>query len=241
MRCTCSIAVLAVALVGMWAATASAQMWPGRRYASSSYYDGYDSGALAAGFALNSADNAQRNVTQSYQEWSQRAASSQMSRMESGIRNTMNAGDQQYTQNLDNQQQSRRDWWFQVEQQQAAQRQAEAARYAAIPAGFEAGAAPNAPKAKTDVIKWPPLLQAPPFASERAEIEAPYRRNATGLSVPTAADYQNMIKTVEQMKATLKAMTARITAEEYFNAQGFLDELAHEARERLDTIEAKKQ
>ena len=81
--------------------------------------------------------------------------------MDSGIRSEMDASAQQYTQNVYNRQQAGRDWWFQVEQQQVAQQQAQAARYAAMSAGFESAQAANAAKANTDIIKWPPLLQSP--------------------------------------------------------------------------------
>jgi hypothetical protein len=239
MRRTAFIAIISLVWIGMSAATVSAQMFPRSRYDRSSY-DGYDDGALAAAAALNSSDNSVRNNAQAYQAWRQQAASSQMSGMESGIRNAMNAGDQQYAQNLYDRQQAGRDWWFQVEQQQLAERQAQASRYAAMSAGFESAPAANAPKANTDIIKWPPLLQAPQFAAQRAQIEAPYRRNSKGLSTPTADDYQNMIKAAERMKAILKGMTANITAEEYFDCEPFLDQLAAEARERIEQAAAKK-
>ncbi len=239
MRRTCLIAVIAAVWIGMSAATVSAQLWPGSRYRNGSY-DGYDEGAVAAAAALGSADSATRTTAQSYQAWSQRAASSQMSGMESGIRSAVNAGDQQYAQNLNSQQQAGRNWWFQVQQQQAAERQAQASRYAAMSAGFESAQTANAPKANTDIIKWPPLLQAPQFAAERTKIEAPYRRSSKGLSTPTADDYRNMIKATEQMKAILKGMTANITAEEYFSSEAFLNQLAAEARGRLESAAPKK-
>jgi hypothetical protein len=239
MRRTCLVVGIAAVWIGMSAATVSAQMFPRSRYNHSSY-DGYDDGAIAAGFALNSADNAARNASQSYQAWRQQATSSQMSGMESSIRNTMNAGDQQYAQSLYNRQQAGRDWWFQVEQQQAAQRQAQASRYAAMPTGFESAPASSAPKVATDIIQWPLLLQAPQFAAQRAQIEAPYRRSSKGLSRPTAEDYQAMVKIAERMKETLKGMTANITAQEYFDTEAYLDQLAAEARKRLEEAAPKK-
>ena len=238
MRRTCLIAGITAVWIGMSAATVSAQMFPRSRYNRSSY-DGYDDGALAAAAALNSADNSAHDNAQAYQAWSQQAASSQRSGMESGIRSEMDANSQQYTQSIYNRRQAGRDWWFQVEQQQVAQQQARAARYAAMSAGFESAQTANAPKAATDIIKWLPLLQAPQFAAERARIEAPYRRNSKGLSTPTVNDYRNMIEAAEQMKAILKGMTAEITAEEYFDSEDFLSRLAAEARERLERASPK--
>ena len=70
-------------------------------------------------------------------------------------------------------------------------------------------------------------------------IEAPYRRNPTGLSIPTADDYKNMIETTGRMKETLKQMTAEISAQEYLDAEAFLDQLATEARQRLEKAQPK--
>jgi hypothetical protein len=96
------------------------------------------------------------------------------------------------------------------------------------------------PPAATDVIKWPPALQVPRFAEQRRRIEAPYRRSATGLSTPTAKDYEDMIDAVGKMKATLKGATGYLTAKEYLDAGAFLDQLAAEVRARLEKAEAKK-
>ncbi len=247
MRRTHLIAILAMLLIETSAATVSAQMFPGRRYGPGYYGGYYDSGALAAGVGLGSASSSERNAAQSYQSWRQQASSSQMSGMESGIRNSVNSGDRRYSQDLYNQQQANRDWWFQVQQQQVAQRQAAASRYAvppagfaAAPAGFEAASVPAAPKANSDIIKWLPLLQAPQFAAQRAQIEAPYRRSSKGLSIPTAEDYRNMLKAVGQMRVTLKGMTNDITAQQYLDADAFLNELAREINDRLGTAEPKK-
>jgi hypothetical protein len=221
----------------MSAATASAQ-WPGGRY-SRGYYDGYDGDAVAAAAALGSADAASRNAAQSYQAWAQRAASPQMTGMENGIRSAVGAGDQQRSQNIYNQQQAGRDWWFQVQQQQMSQRQ-QAPQYATMPAGFESAPAPPAPKVATDIIKWPAVLQAQQFADQRAQIEAPYRRSPKGLSRPTAEDYQNMIKAADQMKVILKGLATKTLAQEYLDTLSFIDKLAAEARERLEQATPKK-
>ena len=102
--------------------------------------------------------------------------------------------------------------------------------------GFEsaAPAAASAPEAATDVIKWLPVLCEPRFAAERARVEAPYRRDPTGRTNPTTADYQNMIDAAGQMKAVLGRMTAEISAQDYLNAEKFLDQLAAEARGRIE-------
>jgi hypothetical protein len=290
MRRTCMIAVLAAAWMALSTATASAQMFPGRHRNSSSYdVDAYDT---AVGLnALNSANNAARSTAQAYQAWSQQS-SQQMSGTQSRISSAMDADAQRRTQNIYGQQQANRDWWFQAQQQQVAQRQAETAQWQGQPVprqnqaaqrqyppapqqnqalqqqnldaqwrdqeaqwqyeavrrqeqaaqftpGFES-AAPDTPRAATDIIKWLPLLQAPQFAAERARVEAPYRRSSKGPIIPSAKDYQEMIDATGQMKVTLKEMTTYITAQQYLNAEAFLDQLATEARGRLENAAPKK-
>ncbi len=132
------------------------------------------------------------------------------------------------------QQQADHDWWLQARQQQIAERQ-QAAEWAAMTAGSK-----PAPKAATDVVKWPSALQAEQFTQQRAQIEAPYRRSAKGPSTPTPTDYQNIIKTAGQMRLTLKGMTAGLTAQQYFDSRAFLDRLAAEARGRLEKATPKK-
>jgi hypothetical protein len=244
MRRASLIAVLVAGSIAMSATTAWAQL--GSRRSGGSYDTwGFNDDAFAAAAALNSANSTARTTAQSFQAWSQRA--SQGYGTQSGIRNTMDAAAQQRNQAIYSQQQANRDWWLQTQQQQmvqqqAAQRQFDTGRYAAAPAGFEAASvtAPSAPKAAADIINWLPLLQAPQFAAERAKIEAPYRRSAQGLSSPTAEDYENMIKATEQMKLILRGMTATITAQQYLDAEAYLDKLASEARERLEKNEPKK-
>jgi hypothetical protein len=117
-----------------------------------------------------------------------------------------------------------------------AQRLYETAQFAP---GFES-ATSAVPPAATDIIKWSPALQAPQFAEQRARIEAPYRRSAKGLSTPTAKDYQDMLAATGQMKLILKDMATGISAQDYLNTEAFLDQLAAEARGRLEKASPKK-
>ena len=159
--------------------------------------------------------------------------------LQGSIRNTMAANDVQ-RQQLYTQQQGKRNWWFQVEQQQLAQQQMQ--RPAMPSAGFEsAGTDINYPEAATDIIKWLPVLRDPRFAAECARIKAPYHRGPKGLSRPTAGDYRDMIQAADQKKAILKSMTPEITAEEYLGAEAFLNQLAAEAREGIQEAAAAKQ
>lgn len=217
---------------------AMAQMWP-RPHRSYGNYDGYgyDFGVT---YNLSSAGNASRYVAQADRMMGERAAMQQQAALQSGIRSTMAADAQARQQAILGQQQAGRDWWFQVQQQQVAQRQAMGSRSMGIPsAGFESAPQATEPPVAMDVIQWLPVLRNPRFAQERAMIEAPYRRNPTGLSIPTADDYKNMIETTGRMKETLKQMTAEISAQEYLDAEAFLDQLATEARQRLEKAQPK--
>ena len=142
------------------------------------------------------------------------------------------------------QRQSNRDSWFQFQQQQMAGRQAYGqGSPALVSAGFGAGpstggfavAAPP-PEAAMDIIKWPSTLQEPMFASRRALIEAPYRRSPPDLSVPTANDYRDMVKTVAEMEAMLEwrlSVKSGLEANDYEQAKVFLEKLGQEAKARL--------
>jgi crotonobetainyl-CoA:carnitine CoA-transferase CaiB-like acyl-CoA transferase len=162
--------------------------------------------------------------------------------MQSGIRNTLTTQAQTRTQDILGQQQSNKDWWFQVQQQQMAQRRAMPALASgggAPAAGFEsARSAAAQPEVATDIIKWPSVLRDPQFAQERARVEAPYRRAPKGEAIPTVDDYKNMIDAAEQMKTILGQMTAEISAQAYLNTVKFLDQLAAEARGRIETGKA---
>lgn len=232
MRRACLIATLAVMWIGLSTATVSAQMLPGRHHG---YYDGYGYDSATVVYNLSNADNATRYAAEANRAASQRAASQQMEAMQSGIRNTMGTDADRRSQEIASRQQSGRDWWFQVEQQQAAQRRAQPSSEAALVPGFEP--ASDMPPAARDIIKWQPVLCNPQFADQRAQIEAPYRR---ATKVPTAVDYQDMIDATVQMKVTLKDIAANVSAQEYLNAEAFLNQLATEARERLAKATPKK-
>ncbi len=80
-----------------------------------------------------------------------------------------------------------------------------------------------------DIIKWPTVLQEQCFASERAKIEAPYRRSPPKLSIPTAADYRQMAGTVEDMKAVLEwRLKEGVDTADYNAAKAFLAALGEE-------------
>jgi hypothetical protein len=265
MRRICLFVVLAAAWMALSTATASAQLFPGGSRRNSSYDIGaYD--AAVGMSALRSSNAAARGMAQTYQAWGQQASSAQMSATQSGIRDAMSADAQQRAQGIYGQQQANRDWWFQAQERQVAQRQAAASqsrsgaatypsaapRYApsAVAAnpmspyvpppsmmGFESS--PDVAPASSGIIKWLPVLSGPEFAQQRARIEAPYLRSSKGLSNPTPEDYRNMIETSAEMKTTLKRMADAISAQDYLSGVAFLDQLAAEARGRLEKTSPK--
>jgi hypothetical protein len=217
---------------------AIAQLYP-RSHSRYGGYGGYDDGSAGVWGAYTSAmsNSTTRYIAEQNRSMGQAAAMQQQAMVQSGIRNTLMSQAQTQTQDLLARQQSNRDWWFQVQQQQAAQRRAmspSGSEQAPPVAGFESAVADApAPQAATDVIKWLPLLCEPQFAQQRAVIEAPYRRAGKERTNPTAADYRAMINAGEQMKDILKQMTAGISAQAYLNADAFIDQLISEARDRI--------
>ncbi len=233
MNKTLATTVLSILALAIISPTAQAQFWPGY-----GYFGGYGAwGAYSAGM-----ENAvTRNVYAQDQMAGQLAASRQMASMQSNIRNTLDTQAQMRSQAINNQQQSNRDWWFQVQQQQMAQQRAMpsgggSASAEALVAAAEMVKQPTETqyKADTDIIRWPPILCETQFAAQRAIVEAPYRREPNGKANPTVEDYQNMIKATDQMKAMLSDMASEISAQVYLQTEKFLNQLAAEARERID-------
>jgi hypothetical protein len=228
MHKTLSTVILAASWLLTVAATAEAQFWP--RY-------GYDGGYGAWGAYAAGRENATtRYIAQQDRMAGQLAANQQMASMQYNIRNTLSTQADMRAQSINNQQQSNRDWWFQVQQQQLAQRQAMPRGSAATEAAALAAAETiqTAPRAATDVIRWPPILGESRFAEQRAMVEAPYRRVPKGQAIPTVEDYQNMIKAADQMKILLGEITPEISAQVYLHAEKFLDQLTTEARGRIE-------
>jgi hypothetical protein len=251
MRKICVLGILAMVWLMASDATVLAQRRGGRPggggyggYRGYGGYGGYgdDAGVMALqSSAMNQAS--MRSAAQSSYLMGQGAAMQQSAMMQSGIRNTLSAQATAQTQSMLGQREANRDWWFQVQQQQAAGRQAYQRSVPAMAAcGFGAGpgagefeAAGPTPEVAMDIIKWPAALQEKEFASRRALIEAPYRRSPPTLSVPTVDDYRKMVKDVNDMKAILEwrlTVESGLQTSEYDQAKAFLDKLGQEAAER---------
>jgi hypothetical protein len=158
--------------------------------------------------------------------------------VQSGIRNTLSSQAQSRDAAIAAQQQATQDWWFQQQQQQKNQRQSAPNASAGSPTQGWSSLAPSAPPppASMDIIKWPALLQAPSFASEREKIEAPYRRTPPKLSTPNEDDYRQMVAAVEDMKAILQWRSSEgVDPNEFNTAKSFLIQLGDELAKRIPT------
>jgi len=208
---------------------ACAQLWSG------SYGYPYGYGGWGAGGQYNTT----RNIQAADQMTGQVIAARQSAAMQSNINNMMASQAQTQTQAILGQQAANKNAWFQVEQQQAAQRRASSLRMPPMVApatSFEVSsspvAVPPAAKAADDVMQWPTALQDPRFAALRAQIEAPYRRTPGKMSYPTAPEYLAMLPPIEQMRSVLGQMTAELSARDYLDAEKFLDLIARQAQEQ---------
>jgi hypothetical protein len=190
------------------------------------YYGGYGSWG---------AYNSSSILAQNAQLASSSRAQAQNSIVQSGIRSTLTQQAQSQSQNLANQRQDYKDWWYQTQQQQQlAASQARANSAGKTSASFVSYQSPSA----SNVIQWPLLLQDPIFTRLRASIEDPYLSNPTG---PTAQDFKDMVKTVAQMKDLVNqkmAFDAGIPEEQAQTADKFLDQLAKEASSNAAQLEA---
>jgi hypothetical protein len=240
MKNRCLLIGLLTTCVFAVARPVSAQLWRGR---GSGYYD---DGGMAGAVALASSNRATSNqmqVAAQNQQSAQQAARQHNMAVQSGIRSTMTAQAQNRTAAIEDQRQSDRDWWFQTRQQQMSGRQLSVTSLAAPMAGGFGMRQPTGgftyedfhPPVALDIIKWPTVLQEKMFISERAQIEEPYRRSPPDLSIPTATDYRNMVKTVEDMKGMLKwrlGQRGGLPTVDYEQAKAFLNNLAQEAQDR---------
>jgi hypothetical protein len=207
--------------------------------ASAQFYPGYGYGGwggMTGGAALLGSDSRQATAMQlksQSMQTGQQAAMAQNQVVQSGIRNTLSSQAQSRSNAILTQRQSNQDWWFQQQAQQSAQRGAMgyASGAPAVPVGFAPPGEP--PPAAMDIIQWPTVLQEKCFASQRARIEAPYRRTPPKLSVPTQADYRKMAGAVEDMKAVLEwRLTESLDTDDYNAAKSFLNQLGQQITAR---------
>jgi hypothetical protein len=225
------LALILFGEISSWAGPASAQFYPG--YGNGGW-GGWNGSAALLGSDYKQAQAMQLKAES--RQAGQEASMNQNYVVQSGIRNTLSSGAQSRSAAILSQQQATQDWWFQHQSQQMARQQSTDFTMAAMPVTTRSGFSPfgsPAPVA-TDIIPWPALLQEQCFASERTKIEAPYRRTPPKLSTPTEADYQQMVSTVEDMKAVLQwRLSEGVDTNEYNAAKTFLNQLGSELGQRV--------
>jgi hypothetical protein len=204
-------------------------------------WGGYDGSAALLGSDYKAAAIIQ--AKQQNMQAGQQQAMQQNAVVQSGIRNMASSQAASQANAIQAQQQATQDWWFQHQAQQNAQERAmraAAGGYSPGGPGFAPTGGP--PPANTDIIKWPTLLQESCFASQRATIEAPYRRNPpkpgpNGERIvisPTQEDFRKMAAAIEDMKAVLDwRLTESVDTGEYNVAKNFLDRLGEEVNKAL--------
>ena len=234
---------LVLACCCVWGIVASAdpalgQLWS-RRHGYPNGYGGWGDAGVVGSLSATSQYNTGRNVAAADQMTGQVIAARQSAAMQSNINNMMMSQAQTQTQAILGRQAANKDAWFQVEQQQAAQRRASAVRMPPMVAPATSFEPPSSPapvpaaaKSADDVMQWPAALQDPRFAPLRAQIEAPYRRTPGKMSYPTAPEYLAMLQPITQMRGVLGQMTAELTARDYLDAEKFLDLIARQAQEQ---------
>ena len=87
-----------------------------------------------------------------------------------------------------------------------------------------------------DYLTNPQLLDHVPKSAQRVCLDSAQRQETDQDEL-----VRRMIDAAGQMKAILKGMASYVAAQDYLNAEAFLDKLAAEARGRLEDATAKKQ
>ena len=214
-------------------------------------YGGYSGGWGAYPYAVSSRNaNVTRQIAAQRHAASFSQAQRQTAAMQRGLHNATMSAARSETASMARHKQSYKDWWFQTQQRQSAQRRMQprhqpppaAPMYrppAAAPRRTVSPPAPSAPRAtaprqkSTNIIKWPPWLMDPRFAQRRDRVEELLQRQASGGGKLTAKDYREIVDAVAKMKTTLKGMAYEITAGTYLEVEKFLDSLAAEAQQRI--------
>ncbi|MGW8256579.1 MAG: hypothetical protein ACWGMZ_03740 [Thermoguttaceae bacterium] len=124
--------------------------------------------------------------------------------------------------------QAARDWMNQYE--------SSTSRYASRPMTLPqttytpVSSAESRPKAPPkEIMLWPTILKSSAFDDERASVEEPFRRSYADGKPLSVEDYQKIIETVNNMKATLKTMKPQLVELEYNAVEKYLDDLIADA------------
>jgi hypothetical protein len=148
------------------------------------------------------------------------------------------------TQSMAADRQSAKDWWFETQTQQAAERRARASYQptnlpslspaATLELANEIARQPDPTPAQKEIMLWPTLLKGSAFDQYRARVEAPFRRSYAEKTPMTADDYRGILQAIDEMKSKLEGMSSQVIESEFAAVNGYLDELATDAQKRLD-------
>jgi hypothetical protein len=197
-------------------------------------------GAYAYGVS-SQASNVSRELAAGAHRKTFNRAQQQSAAMQQGIRNTLSSSAQSRAAGMQNYTQDYTNWTLQHRDRQRAESRLPTRSFASSPAMARPySSASSAARVSTDIIKWPVPLMDPRFDKLRAEVEEPFRKQASAGSLPTIEDYQKMIEAADQMKQLLTGMAFQVSAAQYKELERFLDSLAGEARGRVEKRSGKQ-
>jgi hypothetical protein len=225
--------ILAAMLVQTGAA--SAQFSPRRSYGG--YRGGYYESDPVIYPNINQTNAAYQQAASQAKQYQ---ASSSMARSSAwqGINQSLAQQANYRTQTMQAEKDSAKDWWFQQQSMQMAQRKAGSYRPTNLPESDYAGT--DEQPAAREIMLWPTLLKDPAFDELRAEIEAPFRRAHAANKALSADDYRGILKSIDAMKKMLKQISSQVLESEYSAVVSYLDELAADANKRLAARSAPK-
>ncbi len=220
------LTVLGFLVLSLLAGPAMAQWGP---------YGGGYGGSGAYPYAVSSqANNVSRELAAGAHKATFNRAQQQMSNMQSGIRNTLSASARNRTASMQNYTQDYTNWTLQHQDRQRSESRLPTRSFASSPTSMARAYPSTVARVSTSVIKWPVAFLDRRFDKLRAEIEAPFRKQASGGSPPTIEEYQKMIDAAGEMKGLMTGLAFDVSAAQYKELEKFLDTLAGEARGRIE-------
>jgi hypothetical protein len=216
--------------------TATAQLAPHRNFGGrgGGYYGGYDTVIYPD---VNKTNAAYQQAAIQAKQYQAQTASGRSSAWQ-GINQSLAQQANFRTQSMMAERDSAKDWWFQQQSQQLANRQArESYQPMNLPNsnyGDGEGNAPQQTPAAKEIMLWPTLLKDPAFAELRSEIESPFRIAYADNKPLSAGDYRGILKSIDAMKIKLKGISSSVVDSEYEAVVSYLDELSADAQKRLN-------
>ncbi|MCC6124044.1 MAG: hypothetical protein IT426_03710 [Pirellulales bacterium] len=196
------------------------------------YYGGYDTFIYPDINQTNAAYQQANTQSREYQAQTSMARSSAWRNINQSVAQQANA----QTQSMLAQRQSSKDWWYAQQSRQLAESKARSSYQPMnLPTGgYAEPAAPAQAPAEREIMIWPTLLKSAAFDELRAKVEAPFRRASADKQPLTADDYRGILQAIDEMKTKLSGMASQIVEAEYAAVEGYLNELAADARKRLE-------